>query len=101
MLNTGDKVNVRTLTTIEGTAVALPAADRLVHLQFRRFAGCPICSLHMHEVASRHNEITKAGVTEVVVFHSSAKAASPLPGRPALRCCGRSRAQALPRVRRA
>jgi peroxiredoxin len=72
VLNTGDKVNARTLTTIEGRGVALPAADGLVHLQFRRFAGCPICSLHMHEVARRHDEITKAGVTEVVIFHSSA-----------------------------
>lgn len=72
VLNPGDKVNARTLKTIEGADVALPAADGLVHLQFRRFAGCPICSLHMHEVASRHNEITKAGVAEVVIFHSSA-----------------------------
>src|SRR6201998_29146 len=72
VLNTGDKVKARKLTTIEGGDIALPAADRLVHLQFRRFAGCPICSLHMHEVASRHDEITTAGVTEVVVFHSSA-----------------------------
>lgn len=72
VLNTGDKVNARTLTTIEGAPVALPAADGLVHLQFRRFAGCPICNLHMHEVASRHNEIINAGVAEVVVFHSSA-----------------------------
>jgi peroxiredoxin len=72
VLNTGDRVNTRTLTTTEGAAVALPAADGLVHLQFRRFAGCPICNLHMHEVASRHDEITKAGVTEVVVFHSAA-----------------------------
>ena len=73
MLNTGDKVDARTLTTIEGADVALPAADGLVHLQFRRFAGCPICSLHMREVARRHDEITDAGVTEVVVFHSAAK----------------------------
>ena len=73
MLNTGDRVNARTLTTIEGAAVALPAADGLLHLQFRRFAGCPICSLHMHEVASRHDEITTAGIAEVVVFHSSAE----------------------------
>jgi peroxiredoxin len=72
VLNVGDKVTARTLTTIEGAAVALPATDRLVHLQFRRFAGCPICSLHMHEVAARHHEITTAGVAEVVVFHSSA-----------------------------
>jgi peroxiredoxin len=72
VLNTGDKVKARKLTTIGGADVALPAVDGLVHLQFRRFAGCPICSLHMHEVASRHNEITNAGVAEVVVFHSSA-----------------------------
>jgi peroxiredoxin len=72
VLNTGDKVDARTLTTIEGADVALPVADGLVHLQFRRFAGCPICSLHMREVARRHSEITSAGVTEVVVFHSSA-----------------------------
>jgi peroxiredoxin len=72
VLNSGDKVKARMLTTIAGAAVALPADDGLVHLQFRRFAGCPICSLHMHEVASRHNEISKAGITEMVVFHSSA-----------------------------
>jgi peroxiredoxin len=73
LVDTGDKVNARTLTTIEGGGVALPAADGLVHLQFRRFAGCPICSLHLREVASRHGEIAKAGVTEVAVFHSSAE----------------------------
>ncbi len=71
-MNEGDKVQARTLTTVAGDAIALPAADGLVHLQFRRFAGCPICNLHMHEVAARHDEITKTGVTEVVVFHSSA-----------------------------
>jgi peroxiredoxin len=72
VLNTGDKITARTLTTVEGGGVSLPAIDGLVHLQFRRFAGCPICNLHMHEVAARHDEITKTGVTEVVVFHSSA-----------------------------
>jgi peroxiredoxin len=74
VLNTGDKVDARTLTTIEGAEVAIPATDELVHLQFRRFAGCPICSLHMREMARRHDEITNAGVTEVVLFHSSADA---------------------------
>lgn len=74
MLNTNDEVRPRTLTTIDGAGVAVPAAEGLVHLQFRRFAGCPICSLHMHEVARRHGEITDAGVSEVVIFHSSADA---------------------------
>ena len=73
MLKSGDKVKARTLTTVDGGAVTLPATDGLVHLQFRRFAGCPICNLHMHEIASRHDEISHAGVTELVVFHSSAE----------------------------
>ncbi|UMB68525.1 peroxiredoxin-like family protein [Mycobacterium paraterrae] len=50
----------------------MPATHGLVHLQLRRFAGCPICNLHMHEVAARHDEISKAGIAEIVVFHSSA-----------------------------
>lgn len=72
MLNVGDKVGERKLTTIDGTGVAVPASDSTVHLQFRRFAGCPICNLHMREVARRHQEIDDAGVTEVVLFHSGA-----------------------------
>jgi peroxiredoxin len=72
VLDIGDTIATRTLTTIDGTDVAVPAADSVVHLQFRRFAGCPICSLHLREVARRHQEIADAGVREVVLFHSSA-----------------------------
>ncbi|MBB4855121.1 peroxiredoxin [Mycobacteroides chelonae] len=72
MLKVGDKVNARTLTTITGAQVAVPAVGGLAHMQFRRFAGCPICSVHMHQVAARLDEISDAGVTEVVLFHSSA-----------------------------
>lgn len=52
----------------------MPQADRLVHLQFRRFAGCPICHLHLRSVVARHDEIIAAGIEEVVVFHSTAEA---------------------------
>ncbi len=72
MYSTGDTVDARTLTTIDGAQVRVPAPDRTVHLQFRRFAGCPICNLHVREVARRNLEIEKAGITEVVVFHSAA-----------------------------
>jgi peroxiredoxin len=72
VLNVGEKVGARTLTTITGEQVSIPSLDHSVHLQFRRFAGCPICSLHMREVAGRNAEINAAGVTEVVLFHSSA-----------------------------
>ena len=40
-------------------------------MQFRRFAGCPICNLHLRLFTSRINDIAAAGITEVVVFHSS------------------------------
>ncbi len=69
----GDTVAPRTLTTIDGSTVDIPTADQLVHLQFRRFAGCPICHLHLQQVVKRHPEITEHGITEVVVFHSDAE----------------------------
>lgn len=71
-LKPGDVVSPRTLTTIDGSTVDIPTADQLVHLQFRRFAGCPICHLHLQQVVKRHPEITEQGITEVVVFHSDA-----------------------------
>jgi len=65
-------VPARELVAVSGESVPVPDPDRLVHLQFRRFAGCPVCNLHLHSIARRHAEITAAGVREVVIFHSSA-----------------------------
>lgn len=62
----------RELATLTGT-IRVPDATRLVHLQLRRFAGCPICSLHLRSFARRHDELARAGVVEVAVFHSSAQ----------------------------
>jgi peroxiredoxin len=39
----------------------------------RRYAGCPICSLHLRSFTRRKDELEQAGVREVVVFHSSAE----------------------------
>jgi alkyl-hydroperoxide reductase/thiol specific antioxidant family protein len=63
----------RELVTISGELVSVPDAEQLVHLQLRRFAGCPICSLHLHSIVRRHDDIVAAGVREVVVFHSTAE----------------------------
>jgi peroxiredoxin len=60
----------RELPTVTGGTVAVPSPDRLVHLQFRRFAGCPVCNLHLQSIVRRHDEITAAGIREVVVFHA-------------------------------
>ncbi|MFD8635218.1 peroxiredoxin-like family protein [Streptomyces sp. NPDC059533] len=77
-LSVGSVVPSRTLTAVAGGAsVAVPdpdaGADRLIHLQFRRFAGCPVCHLHLRSVVRRHAEIEEAGIREVVVFHSTAE----------------------------
>ncbi|MFC4856372.1 peroxiredoxin-like family protein [Actinophytocola glycyrrhizae] len=66
-----DHVPARQLHAVGGAPVRLPDPDRLVHLQFRRFAGCPVCNLHLRSFVTRHHEVEAAGVHEVVLFHSS------------------------------
>lgn len=71
-LEPGAVIATRDLTAVSGTRIAVPDGGRLTHLQFRRFAGCPICNLHLRSVVRRHAEIARAGIQEVVVFHSPA-----------------------------
>ncbi|GIJ75630.1 Peroxiredoxin [Micromonospora phaseoli] len=66
-------VTTRRLDPVNTGPVDLPDPERLVHLQFRRFAGCPVCNLHLRTVVRRHAEIEAAGVREVVLFHSPAE----------------------------
>jgi peroxiredoxin len=68
---TGDVFPPRELATLASGQVHVPDAGFLVHLQLRRYAGCPICSLHLRSFAQRHDEIVAAGVREIAVFHSS------------------------------
>ena len=70
-LHTDTVVARRELATIHGQAVSIPQPDRLVHLQFRRFAGCPVCNLHLRSFVHRHDEIVSMGIHEVVIFHST------------------------------
>lgn len=79
-LGRGDLVATRNLTTIHDIRVAVPDPSAVVHLQFRRFAACPICNVHLRRVLPRHDEIEAAGVREVVVFHSDASAMLPHQG---------------------
>lgn len=69
-LSPGDTITPRVLTTIRSDVVPVPDPHHLVHLQFRRYAGCPICNVHLRSVARRHDEIRAAGIREVAVFHS-------------------------------
>lgn len=76
----GDPVPARELDTIDSARIQLPASELLTHLQFRRFAACPVCNVHLRSVARRHDEILAAGIQEVVVFHSPVEAMLPYQG---------------------
>lgn len=69
----GDRIDRRVLVASDDTLVEIPRATGWTHLQFRRFAGCPICSLHLSQLAARSAEIEAADVAEVVVFKSSSE----------------------------
>ncbi|MBZ5583059.1 MAG: AhpC/TSA family protein [Acidobacteriia bacterium] len=60
----------RELHNIDTERVRIPDREGLVHLQFRRFAGCPVCNLHLRSFVERYSEITAASIREVIVFHS-------------------------------
>jgi peroxiredoxin len=72
-LNVGDVLKRNDLVTIRGEQVRIPDPKRLVHIQFRRYAGCPVCNVHLRSVVRRHGDILAAGIAEVVVFHSTAE----------------------------
>ena len=66
---------------IHGSGVGVPdPRGNIVHLQFRRFAGCPICNLHLQSFVLHHATLQNAGIREVVVFHAGAQALLPYQG---------------------
>jgi len=73
-IRVGTVIEPRELETITGERIVVPDRELLTHLQFRRFAGCPFCNLHLRSIEQRHDEIAAAGIREVVLFHSSAEA---------------------------
>lgn len=71
-LSPGDTAPSFREATLHGAPVGVPDLQgRHLHLQFRRFAGCPVCNFHLLTLSRRHAEITQAGIHQVVFFHSS------------------------------
>ena len=70
-LSVGDRFPRLELAGAINGVVAIPRAHGYVHLQLRRFAGCMVCNVHLRQVVQRLPEIQAAGVTEVIVFHST------------------------------
>ena len=73
-LQAGDTFIPRELVTLAGGMVRIPDPRKLVHLQMRRYAGCPICSLHLRSFVRRKDDLDRADVREVAVFYSSVEA---------------------------
>ncbi len=78
----GDAFPPVKFVNIHGVEVAIPdKQSKWVHLQFRRFAGCAICNLHLQTFVQRSAEIKAAGIREVVVFHSPNASLLPFQGK--------------------
>lgn len=73
-VRTGEVITACESVDMNSARVAIPNRKRLLHLQFRRFAGCPFCSLHLRSFVRRKDELAAAGIDEVVVFRSTASA---------------------------
>src|SRR6266702_3641370 len=71
MLSQSPQGELMHATSGELVTIPDPAGD-FVHLQLRRFAGCPAGNLHLRSIVTRHDEIRAHGIREVVVFHSTA-----------------------------
>lgn len=76
----GAMIEPQQLITLRSERIRIPDHHALVHLQFRRFAGCPVCDLHLHSIVRRHHQILAASVQEIVVFHSSTQELLPHAG---------------------
>jgi peroxiredoxin len=71
-LQVGDRAPPLEATSIAGRRVVIPDHDsRLTHVQFRRFAGCPVCNMHLRTLARRRAELAAQGLRQVVFIHSS------------------------------
>ncbi|MDX1692761.1 MAG: redoxin domain-containing protein, partial [Ketobacteraceae bacterium] len=68
---TGDVVSFANIKNIYGEPAGPTAEGKLVHLQFRRFYGCPICNLHLQSFIKRKDELLNSNVHEIIVFHTS------------------------------
>jgi len=63
---------VQSLQAVDGTVIAVPDRDYVLHLHFSRFADCPICNVHIGDLRRHTPEFRAAGIRPVAIFHSPA-----------------------------
>lgn len=77
----GERLDPLRLSTLSHGTIGVPDPEyAFVHLQFRRFAGCPVCNLHLRSFAQGHDRLEAAGVRSVAFFHSPAELMRPYQG---------------------
>lgn len=69
----GQQLHALHWADIDGKAVDIPDQQHFIHLQFRRFSGCPICNIHMGQLTARADELRHSNIKEVIVFYSEDK----------------------------
>lgn len=69
-LPSGATIPTRRLRAMSGNKVAVPATGIWTHVQFLRFASCPICHLQLCSFADRYQEVADAGIAVVVLVCS-------------------------------
>ncbi len=75
------------LVSIRGAALPVPDPSySWTHLQFRRFAGCPICNLHIRTFAHQLQTLEAASIKEIIFFHSTAEDMLPYQGQIPMDC---------------
>ncbi len=75
----GQSIDPLELSSLSHGTIRLPKAGT-THLQFRRFAGCPICNLHLRQFARGYAQLLESGVEVVAFFHSSRESMLPYQG---------------------
>ena len=67
----GQQVSPYNWQSTVGATVTIPDPDgKTINLQFSRWAGCPICNMHLASFRRRAAELDGAGIKVVIVFHS-------------------------------
>jgi hypothetical protein len=75
----GERLSPHQFETLAHGRVTIPAST-ITHLQFRRFAGCPVCNLHLRSFARATKELAASGIQTIAFFHSSAELMRPYQG---------------------
>lgn len=66
----GDMLPQISLDSIKGHRIMIPDENHYTYLAFRRFAGCPVCNLHMAQLQKGQGAMQDANIKTILVFYS-------------------------------